>query len=392
MLNEAAKPAASSTPAHEVYERTGHFPALDGLRGLAVLMVMAYHCPRLVLPGIEQVQKAGDTGVDVFFVLSGFLITMLLLRDRSGTEASTTSLLGHFYLKRVLRIFPLYYVAIGLYWLKVQVSPDPLAAGLYNDYLPYLGTYTIDAALGWGDGGFPAFGIAWSLGVEEKFYLLWPLFVLLLKPRHVLYAGLAVIGVTLLWRAWLVQTYVGPLAARLYYPFDVRMDGIMWGCVVACVLHDRRTFGAAACLLRRSFAPLFGAGIFAAAAIALSNDSFWRYLLPPLGAALVIGAAVVRLDQPMLRPLGTRPMRYVGRISYGMYVLHPLAFSCATILIGEQTLAQRAVYMAAGTGLSIVVAAASYRWFESPILRLRHRRASRLRTEPGRGSHVAITG
>ncbi len=189
MLNEAGKPAALNPLTHEGYERTRYFPALDGLRGLAVLMVLVYHCPRLPLPGVPQVQMAGDTGVDVFFVLSGFLITMLLLRDRRGTGASTQSLLGQFYIKRVLRIFPLYYLAIGLYWLKVHVSPDPLAVGLYNDFLPYISTYTIDAALGWGHGGFPAFGIAWSLGVEEKFYLLWPFVVLLLRPRHVLYAG-----------------------------------------------------------------------------------------------------------------------------------------------------------------------------------------------------------
>ncbi len=382
MLNEAGKSAALNTLTHEGYERTRYFPALDGLRGLAVLLVLAYHCPRLLLPGVAQVQKAGDTGVDVFFVLSGFLITMLLLRDRHGTGASTQSLLGYFYLKRVLRIFPLYYVAIGLYWLKVHVSPDPLAAGLYSDFLPYLSTYMIDAALGWGNGGFPAFGIAWSLGVEEKFYLLWPFVVLLLKPRHVLYSGLAVIGATLLWRAWLVGTYTGPLAARLYYPFDVRMDGIMWGCVIACVLHDRRTFGAAARLLRRSWVPAFGVGIFATAAIALTNDSFWRYLLPPLGAGLVIGAAVVRLDQPMLRPLCARSMRYVGRISYGIYVLHPLAISFATALVGTQSMGQRAVCMAVGTALSIAVAAASYRWFESPIMRLRHRLGPRSRSEP----------
>ena len=122
MLNETGKEAASVALTHEGYERTRHFPALDGLRGLAVLMVLAYHCPRLLLPGVEQVQKAGDTGVDVFFLLSGFLITMLLLRDRRGTGASTQNLLGHFYLKRVLRIFPLYYAAIGLYWLKVLLA------------------------------------------------------------------------------------------------------------------------------------------------------------------------------------------------------------------------------------------------------------------------------
>ncbi|MHC5112882.1 MAG: acyltransferase family protein [Planctomycetota bacterium] len=374
MLEDDARSTEPGAPTHDAYARTRHFPALDGLRGLAVLMVLVYHCPRLLVPGVEHLQRAGDAGVDIFFVLSGFLITMLLLRDRGEVGASTPGLLGRFYVKRVLRIFPLYYLAIALYWLKVQASPDPLAAGLYADALPYLLTYTIDASLGWGDTGFPAFGIAWSLGVEEKFYLFWPLLVLLLKPRHVLYAGVAIIGATLLWRGWLVSSYTGDLTARLYYPFDVRMDGIMWGCVVACLLHDPKTYGATARLLGRPWVLAAGAALFASAAVTMTNDSFWRYLALPLGASFVIGAAAAsRADRRGFRPFCTRPMRFLGRISYGMYVFHPLAISVVTTLIGTQGFAPRAACVLAATGLTVVVATASFRWFERPILRLRQR-------------------
>jgi len=165
---------------HQQYRLTRRFPALDGLRGLAVLTVVLYHCPRLGLPGVQQLQLAGDAGVDVFFVLSGFLITMLLLRDRDDPAQRISMSLWQFYIKRVLRIMPLYWLAIVLYWVAVQLSPDAPAAAKYDAALPYLMTGTIDAWLGWADAPFPAFGIAWSLGVEEKFYLLWPLVVLLI--------------------------------------------------------------------------------------------------------------------------------------------------------------------------------------------------------------------
>ncbi len=358
---------------HQHYCSTRYFPALDGLRGLAVLMVVLYHCPRLGLPGAKHLQLAGDAGVDIFFALSGFLITMLLLRDRDNRSASTTQLLGTFFTKRVLRIFPLYYLAIALYWLKVQIGGDGAAIAAFDQSIPYLLTYTIDGALGWGDLDFPAFGIAWSLGVEEKFYLFWPFIVLLCKPRHVLAAGIAVIAATLLWRGYTMQVYSGDLTARMYYAFDLRMDGIMWGAVIACLLHDRRLYMRIAPVLRRTSILLLGGVLFIAAAVLLENSEFLRYLALPLGASCIIGSAVVQLDQPLLRPLCAMPMRYLGRISYGMYVLHPLAISAVTLAIDGQSLLRSLLIIGTAIGLTITLSAASYRWFESPIMRLRTR-------------------
>lgn len=358
---------------HDAYQQTRHFPALDGLRGLAVLAVVFYHCPALLLPGVEQAQRAGDAGVDIFFVLSGFLITMLLLRDRAAGDASMPQLLSRFFIKRVLRIFPLYYLAIVLYWIKVHVGFDPAAVASFEQSLAYLFTYTIDAALGWGDLDFPAFGIAWSLGVEEKFYLFWPFVVLLLRPREVLCAGIALIAAVILWRVWIMHSFSGDLTARMYYPFDLRMDGIMWGCVLACVLHDPALYGIASRAVRPMSTFVVSGALFCVAAVLLENDSFLRYLALPMSAAVVIGCAVTRLDQPVLRPLRSRPMRYMGRISYGIYVFHPLAISAITLAIGEQWLWQRLTCVIAATAVTIALAAASYRWFESPITRLRDR-------------------
>ena len=170
----------------------GHVPALDGVRGLGVLAVMGFHA---VLPGFA----GGDSGVDVFFVLSGFLITSLLLDEqhRSGRIG-----LAGFYMRRALRLYPALIVtivgAIALAWARIPIF-DASRRGLDAtlEAVPYTLFYTmnIPRAAGWTGGGM--LGHAWSLAIEEQFYLLWPPVVIALtrgRERVALLGWLALGG------------------------------------------------------------------------------------------------------------------------------------------------------------------------------------------------------
>jgi len=206
----------------------------------------------------------------------------------------------------------------------------------------------------------------------------------------VLIVGLLVIAATIAWRGWLVHNYSGDLTARLYYPFDERMDGIMWGCVLACLLHEPSLYQLAQRVFRRRWLPVIGGGAVAiTAAVFMENDSFVRYLLLPAGVAVVIGAAVMQPGNLLLRPMHWKPLRYIGRISYGMYVLHPLAITAAGLVIDDESLGLRLLAMATACALTVAIAAASYRWCETPFLHLKHRLTVGPRTQQG-GGRVAV--
>ena len=205
--------------------RAEHLPALDGLRAVAVFVVISYHAG--VMQGVP-----GDLGVTLFFVLSGFLITWLLAKEFAATGSIS---IRSFYARRVLRIFPAYYVFI-LFSLAVDTAlghrwPRGLIAVgftyLVNYYNAFLGHPTTSIAH------------AWSLAVEEQFYLLWPLacLALLRRSRHTAARGVAiVIVVTLLWRSTLYLFLHAPVS-YLYNAFDTRCDSLAIGCFLALSLE-----------------------------------------------------------------------------------------------------------------------------------------------------------
>ena len=160
------------------FEAAKYFPALDGLRAICVLMVMFSHIPGGVA---RPPWMYGFLGVDVFFVLSGFLITTLLIRERART--GRVSLTG-FYTRRFFRIVPVYLFTVLLYFTAVHVMRDPVKTAQFKAALPWLLGFMQEyrpAAAG------NVLGHAWTLGIEEKFYLLWPILLTAAKPgggRH----------------------------------------------------------------------------------------------------------------------------------------------------------------------------------------------------------------
>ncbi len=377
----------SARDGHAIYASTRTFAHLDGARALAVLAVVLYHFDALRTPWLRAVQSLGFFGVDVFFVLSGFLITTLLLRE---PPRPLGRILAAFYMRRALRIFPLYYTGVLLY-APVALLRSAESFGTYRDFLPSLLLYWSDWYLGCRPLPFPEFGHAWSLAVEEKFYLLWPLAVLLCHRRcGARIAAAAIVAVTA-WRAYVAAGIadVTLLEGRLWYSFELRLDTLMWGCLLAHLLHHEGSWQRVVGIARRGPVQLavLGAavGVMALALAANGRADWlqWRYALMPPLIALLLAALVTQPTARRWSWLQWGPLAYVGRISYGVYVLHPLALSTVSFGLRHAPLPDGVatavplrflLYVAATLGLC----AASFRWFESPLLRLKRH----FRSEP----------
>jgi len=381
---------------------------LDGLRGLAVALVVIYH---LFPPAL----RGGFIGVDIFFVISGFLITGLIVAEQDSTGRFSPR---RFWLHRVRRLIPalvpLVLVACTTAWL---IGGDVLVGLGWK----LLGTATfsynwvsLTAHTSYFDSGQPElFRNLWSLAVEEQFYLLWPLLLLLLlrlrRPglRLALVAALALASA-----AWMgIGFHPGSDPTRVYYGSDTHSFGLLIGACLALLLRPRpvargtqhpeasqnakiapQTRSGPAGVdperapIRRSIAaarPWWGAGAVAgllAAAIWLPDNSAVTYrgglLLVSLFSAVVIWAAIA--DGRFGRILDTAPLRYLGERSYGLYLWHwPLL-----VLVQLWDPVGTGPWSIVGTGLTTLVlalsaAALSHRWLETPIRRFGLRGALR---------------
>ena len=279
-------------------------PALDGLRGVALAMVVLFH------GGVGVV--GGAIGVDVFLVLSGYLITGLLLLEHDRTGRID---LRAFWARRARRLVPAAVVLVAV--VALFGGADGLDAG---------------AALGWWSnwrfaladvGYFDAFGSpsplrhTWSLAVEEQWYVLWPPLLLLLQRsgrRLPLTLALALASAGAM---WLLASDVD----RVHMGTDTRAQGLLVGAALAMVLHGGRTFPRAA----STAAGLAGAAVLGAIALRTPGTEPWLYrgghLLVAVASAAVVAAAI-RPDGPVRAALALRPLRAVGRVSYGAYLWH----------------------------------------------------------------------
>jgi len=348
---------ADAAAAHAAFARRRHFASLDGLRCLSILAVLWHHSPH----GEATPLTRGFLGVDLFFVLSGFLITTLLLRER---DATGTISLRAFYMRRVLRIFPLYYATVlGLAALLTVWRPDTgLTAGFLHS-LPWYLTYTSN----WGPKE-DLFAHAWSLAVEEQFYLLWPPFLVWLGTRRA-----AAALVTLLTAAMALDFgALGAPARDLVRPL-APFTAIGLGVLLGIGLHEPRPFAVIARIAGRRHAVLLPLSILAAAVWIPGDIAGWPRLLIHAAMTLLV-AAVVIPEHHALAGLFRDPLVvHIGTISYGMYLLHGLCLIATHQLLGRRDPGVVGLFFAAGTVLTVVVASLSHVYFERPFLRLKRR-------------------
>ncbi len=349
--------------------RLGYEPALDGVRAVAVLSVVGYHA--------AGVPHQGFLGVDVFFVLSGFLITTLLVQE---WQAHGTISLRRFFARRALRLLPALAVVL-LAFLAGSVAL--LLAGRYDGSQLAGAAESVGYGLGyvsnvvrawhWPTTMAPALGHLWSLAEEEQFYLVWPLALLILLRRRTrvgtLLLGLsAVVVLVSLHRLQVTPTDPTAGTDRLYFAPDVRFDPILVGCLAGIAYSFGRLprpFRTAAGLrAMRITLPVF---LLLVAQLPLTTTALYGrilFLFEPAVAALILAAL---LDPQCLlsRLLRAGPLVLLGRISYGVYLWHLLLFT--------------AFGHGAGLVLTLPAAALSYRYVELPFLR-RKRRLAGLRS------------
>ena len=349
--------------------RGSQIPSLDGLRAVAVLTVLTAHV-------LEQARAPnvfpGSFGVTIFFFLSGYLITTLMREER---EQTGTVSFRQFYLRRVLRIMPPFYLVLGaatlataLGWLQNTLDPKAVLAQALN----FTNYYIVNH--GWWYGIAPGTFIFWSLAVEEHFYLVFPwLFVLVshLKTRRRQAASLlALCAVVLLWRCVLVFA-LGATKNRIYPATDTRFDSILFGCALALwgnpALDPTRL---AERTWKRVLLPLGVAGLLVSFVVRAPwfLETF-RYTLQGVCLVPVYVVAVRYPGWGVMRPLSWPVLQWLGRISYSLYLVHPILLEA---LATHLRLSLPMLFLA-GYAVCIGVAAALYSAVERPMARLRRR-------------------
>jgi peptidoglycan/LPS O-acetylase OafA/YrhL len=375
-----AKPHLRSVP--------GHLPALDGVRGLAILAVLLFHFVAPVKPqgpidnAITWLFSYGALGVDLFFVLSGFLITGILYDSRADP-----AYFRNFYMRRVLRIFPLYYGVLAIVFFVVPAIPalhGTEIAGLRN-HQAWAWLYGVNIYLpihgGWGMSYLEHF---WSLAVEEQFYLVWPLVVWLLaaRPRLFLTFSLAVASASFAGRIAASLLGASPIATTVLTPFQ--LDALALGGFIAVYL--RQPDGEAGA--RRFIVPMTTAGMgllllqfgvrhsseYGNLVLSLRSGAFHILL-----AALLLKALGAPTSSGWSRFFRSRPMTILGKYSYGLYVYHHFfshyfakhgtEFALASV-IGSH-LAALAIQAVGGMAASMAIAWLSYEYFEKYFLQLK---------------------
>ncbi|WP_296557902.1 acyltransferase [Pigmentiphaga sp.] len=337
-----------------------YIPALDGLRAGSILLVWLSHAwlGHLV---------PGGLGVTVFFFISGYIITRLMLREYGATG---TLDIRAFYVRRFLRLMPALcvFVLIGSIVLACVEGRVPLldlaAALFYFSNYWTIGGHFMDGTL------ISPFSITWSLAVEEHYYLVFPWLFVMLAPRGAWLARtvLALIGAVLLWRFALVALN-GPdilVSRRLYMGTDTRVDSILYGAIFALLAHARPG------LIGRLAGPVpFFVGFSLLLFTLIYRDAFFREVIrySVQGVALACMFAYLVFGRGVLtRFLSSAPMTYIGRISYSLYLYHWLVFVMVDAWMGGSPLWARMAVMAAG---SWTAAHLSWRYVESAGTRLR---------------------
>jgi peptidoglycan/LPS O-acetylase OafA/YrhL len=359
-----------------------HIAALDGLRGVAILLVLL-HGFDVIVPSngigraLDVALDLGWVGVQLFFVLSGFLITGILLDTRLAP-----GYFGSFFARRVLRIFPLYY---GVLLLAFLVLPrvGMIVGGNHQLWL-WLYVANFFAPFGYGEPAFPHF---WSLCVEEQFYLLWPLMVRVLARRGVLVLASLLIVVAVGCRLYVRYRLGDPAGQEAAYMFTpCRMDALAIGALVAALLRSER--GATWLIRYRSGTCAIAGLLLFAAGLAIghlqrtgASMQTFGYTLIAFGFALVLVAALKPTGMSA-RILALAPLRRCGMYSYGMYVFYaPLHLFVGLPLLARfvptPSLAEALAYELIAIAATFGVAAFSWHVYERHFLALKSRYAPR---------------
>jgi peptidoglycan/LPS O-acetylase OafA/YrhL len=365
-------------PVPATTQRRFYQPELDGLRFYAFLGVFVFHTVpsqpafyrslHLPLPWLwAAAVKSGAAGVDLFFALSAFLITSLLLRELRETGGIA---LRHFYIRRILRIWPLYFTVLALGILLAHTMPNQHLQWYYiAGFMLFVGNWVTAVC------GHPESICAplWTVSIEEQFYLIWPLLMKLLKPRGMMIAAAATFCLATASQAAVVLA--GLSGGYIYYGSVSRCAPLALGVLLALCSDrlPRLTRGLRWALLAGGLASWVAASAWLIDQPGVLDG---RMVLGRLMVSL--GAGAILLASLYSHSLAVRAAWVVrlGKMSFGLYMLHLAGILIPLSLLqpvwGWRLLAAKAL----GLGVTVLLAMASYRWVESPFLRLKDRFAT----------------
>lgn len=361
-----------------------YFPSLDGLRALSIIPVVWHHATPYPLPGVFG---RGGIGVDLFFAISGFLITTLLLRER---QTFGTIDLRAFYLRRTLRIFPLYYLVLGLnIAYALWVRPDWEPSRHFLAHVPYYLTYTANWFQKLELAGPSLFVFAWSLCTEEQFYGFWA--PLLRYSKRLSVAAWAMVAIVVL-DLLLESTACG---TRLGLPPVVRVILTSVSCPI----------GFGALLAMAAHHPRFGRRVVALAALPPMVPLVFLFTLGlvlfPWAPVVVLHGSLALLvlvctarKRHVLSAVFEHPViAFVGRVSYGIYLWHVAVLGGIKAVFPSVAQQPLGLFLL-GLPLSVAVAAVSYTVFEKPWLRRarRYQRRYSVETRTERAITAALDG
>jgi len=340
-----------------------HIPQLDVLRGLAVLDVMLYHASDLA-PHLRlgYIFRLGYTGVDLFFVLSGFLITGILVNSKENE-----GYFANFYARRALRIWPLYY-ALLLFTFVLLPAIDPgLKGAIFERSHPWQSfPFFLQNLFTNGQGTFDTVRVTWSLAIEEQFYLVWPVIVWL-APRRVLKPlALAALFLSIATR-WSVQYGLIP-PLDIYTNTLSRLDGLALGAFLALWIPEAETR-----MVKRVGIAILALALPVTLAVAWFRSGHWSFFA--LVSLCFAGMLCIAVNMPSISNL--RFMKYTGKISYGLYLIHVPIFAFASasglrrfLFPGSPRIGESALVVVS-FALCYAVAAALWHFYESKFLQLK---------------------
>ncbi|TFV63564.1 UNVERIFIED_ORG: acyltransferase [Bacillus sp. AZ43] len=340
---------------HAEYLGIRRFGVLDGLRALAIILVFTAHLRGDLWPALH-----GATGVTLFFVLSGYLITTLLLReeDRHGSVDFRS-----FYVRRTFRIYPMFLGTIALYCVLILgLGMDADRRSLWVENLPYIVWFPEHLPYVRSTDAYPPFSGAWSIGIEEKFYLVWPVLGFLLLAR---------------WKAARVPVLAAVAAGSSltgFVPdlvFLAPYQHLAFGAIAAVLLHRERSYAAVAVLGR----PPVLAAVAAVVLVLQFATGTAVYIYGDLygvhGAVIaLLVAGLVTTRSPRVGWLSSRPMAFLAAISYTFYLVHGFFLNAVEMVVPEAWGRLGSLLCAAlGFGLAVHGSWIVHRWYEEPMRR-----------------------
>ena len=371
-----------------------HYPAIDGLRGFAVLLVIWFHASIFAhevnpaaytgfLRFYYNFTVLGSTGVDLFFILSGFLITGILI-----DTAYEKGIFKNFYIRRALRIFPLYYLCLALFTVVCLASGKDIFSDMsWLTHLFYLQNWSVL----YNFDSYMYLNHTWSLAVEEQFYLLWP-FLFLAVYKRSMKMTIVMCLVLILSSGILRSVFYHQDFQKLSYSATIcRLDGLILGALLAVLCKNYKAY------MRKHidvflYCMVVTSLVVVVMAISSADYNAFHGLLISLGlvvcnifyACLLVCIFLGGMRSGICALFRNKYLQGIGRVSYGVYIVHVPVM----IVIGYYMVSYEMTYwwnhillLIGGSVVSVILALLSYKFFESPILRLKSKYAPLTMTE-----------